>query len=346
MGNKVTQSVFYAAAFLTVGAGIVATRKGILWAGNKALDIAMANKDTVLEGGQWALDRIEEAVEFTFKEGAISAPITTGVLAGGATMLSFKYSPLAAKHQFPLRSKDYAVENRMIVIALAAFATTLAGVHLANRCISSHRITLGGAFGYASTAAIATVVGTVFADEIYIHHINQKGYHSSFWDCIFERSDRNLETEYEWNTETSDVQWDNAAAVSLGVGVTTTFVAAVSYFAIKVIGAIHKNIPSTQGVYPAALIMATAFVGTKSAIDKYDPEHQSFQDQKRILAPFVAMLAAGSLLTPMVSSFMLKNRVGYLSSMGISTAATVGNWLAHFAIARYAISQTTTEEEW
>lgn len=339
MGNKVTQSVFYAATFLAVGVGIVATRKGILWAGNKALDIAKANKDTVLEGGQWALDRIEEAVEFTFKEGAISAPITTGVLAGGATMLSFKYSPLAAKHKFPLRSEDYAVENRMIVIALAAFATTLAGVHLANRCISSHRITLGGAFGYAFTAAIATVVGTVFADQIYIKYIYEEDYNSSFWDCIVNRDNRDLGNEYSWNKKTSDVQWDNAAAVSLGVGIATTIVAAVSYFAIKVIGAIHKNIPSTQGVYPAALIMAPTFVATKWAIEAYDPWEQKLNGKKRIFAPLFAMLAAGSLLTPMVSSFMLKNRVGYLSSMGISTAATVSNWLAHVAIAN-------TEEKW
>jgi hypothetical protein len=155
--SNTSQNAKLFATFVVGSAALIAGKKGIMWAGNKAYNMAAYCGSGIMSAGKWAENTLIDGVHFALKDGGIAGPTSTGILAGTAIGLTYKYSAIAASHQFPIKSPGHQVGNRSIVMATSVFALTLLAVRYSNSKFSSHQMSLAGAISYASIATIASL---------------------------------------------------------------------------------------------------------------------------------------------------------------------------------------------
>ncbi|MCB1109624.1 MAG: hypothetical protein KDK64_01465 [Chlamydiia bacterium] len=156
--NKAVDNAALLALFALAGTAIVAKRKAAWWAGSKAYNVT-----TAVAG--WGLDTTKSLAHFTFKEGAISGPTAAGILAGTATALSYKYSPVLVCKDLPIKSKEHFPGNHLFWIGVSTFALTAFAIRYSNGKLSSHQMTRGGALTYATLATISSIAGVTLFDK-------------------------------------------------------------------------------------------------------------------------------------------------------------------------------------
>lgn len=169
--SKPSQNVELFAIFVVSSATLIAGKKGIMWAGNKAYNMAAYCGNGIMSAGKWTGNTLMDGVHFTLKDGGITGPTSAGILAGTAIGLTYKYSAIAASHQFPIKKPGHQVGNRSIVMATSVFALTLLAVRYSNSKFSSHQMSLAGALSYASISTIASLfaVGITSGDNHYLY---------------------------------------------------------------------------------------------------------------------------------------------------------------------------------
>ncbi|QVL54951.1 MAG: hypothetical protein KFB95_06430 [Simkaniaceae bacterium] len=155
--SNTSQNAKLFATFVVGSAALIAGKKGIMWAGNKAYNMAAYCGNGMMNTGKWAGNTFMDGVHFTLKDGGVAGPTSAGILAGTAIGLTYKYSAIAASHQFPIKKPGHQVGNRSIVMATSVFALTLLAVRYSNSKFSSHQMSLAGALSYASIATIASL---------------------------------------------------------------------------------------------------------------------------------------------------------------------------------------------
>ena len=113
-----------------------------MWAGNKAYNIGA----------------------YTGK--AITGPTSAGILAGTAIALTYKYSAIAARHQFPIQKPGHEIGNRSIVMMTSVLALTALAIRRLNSKFSSHQMSLIGALSYASIATVASIFAVGITSDV------------------------------------------------------------------------------------------------------------------------------------------------------------------------------------
>lgn len=163
--SNTSQNAKLFATFVVGSAALIAGKKGIMWAGNKAYNMAAYCRNGMMNAGKWTGNTFMDGVHFTLKDGGITGPTSTGILAGTAIGLTYKYSAIAASHQFPIKKPGHQVGNRSIVMATSVFALTLLAVRYSNSKFSSHQMSLTGALSYASIATIASLFAVAITSD-------------------------------------------------------------------------------------------------------------------------------------------------------------------------------------
>ena len=163
--SNTSQNTKLFATFVMGSAALIAGKKGIMWAGNKAYNMAAYCGSGMMSAGKWTGNTFMDGVHFTLKDGGITGPTSAGILAGTAIGLTYKYSAIAASHQFPIKSPGHQVGNRAIVMATSVFALTLLAVRYSNSKFSSHQMSLAGALSYASIATVASLFAVAITSD-------------------------------------------------------------------------------------------------------------------------------------------------------------------------------------
>jgi len=156
--SKTGQNAALFATFVAGSAALIVGKKGIMWAGNKAYNIAAYSGSGMMNAGKWAGNTIVDGVNFTLKDGGITGPTSAGILAGTAIGLTYKYSAIAASHQLPIKKPGHEIGNRSIVMMTSVFALTAIAIRYSNSKFSSHQVSLMGALSYASIATVASIL--------------------------------------------------------------------------------------------------------------------------------------------------------------------------------------------
>jgi drug/metabolite transporter (DMT)-like permease len=111
--------------------------------------------------------------------------------------------------------------------------------------------------------------------------------------------------------------WNESAKMGIAAGVASGVVTAVAYFGVKSILAFGNAFPVIKGSIPAAVIMAPTYALAHNLLSN---KKHGLRKKQRNLYSMVIAAALGTVLTPTLSSFMLKKKVGYIASAGYSLA--------------------------
>jgi len=123
------------------------------------------------------------------------------------------------------------------------------------------------------------------------------------------------------HSRASSFSWSESATMGFYAGLKSGFDSALVYLAARSLRAFGKAFPDVKRSIPAVLIMAPTFALAEYALSK---EEYGLSQKQKWLYPMLAAAALGTVLTPKLSSFMLKKRIGYLASAGYALAPIVG----------------------
>ncbi|WP_316357441.1 hypothetical protein [Candidatus Neptunichlamydia sp. REUL1] len=310
-----------------------------LIAGKKAYNMAAHCRSGIMSARKWADNTLIEGVHFILKDGGVAGPTSAGILAGTAIGLTYKYSAIAASHQFPIKSPGHQVGNRSIVMATSVFALTLLAVRYSSSKFSSHQMSLAGAISYASIATIAslfTVAITSDADHSLCRADRFSDYPAKLWDCF----DSGVEEDHyvgnvmhmykghyvngSKHVRTDIFTWNESAKMGIYAGLASGVVSAVAYLGVKSIFAFGDTFPMVKGSVPTAILGAPTYMLAKGELSK---EKYRLREKKQELYSVAIATILGAVLTPKLSSYMLKKKVGYLASAGYSLAPIVAMFL-------------------
>ena len=121
-------------------------------------------------------------------------------------------------------------------------------------------------------------------------------------------------------------------------GLASGVATAVAYLGVKSIFAFGDAFPMIKGSVPAAILVAPTYMLAKGELSK--EKHRLRSKQQELYSMAIAAIL-GTALTPTLSSYMLKKKVGYLASAGYSLAPIVTMFLMKHAGAYTAISADT-----
>lgn len=126
------------------------------------------------------------------------------------------------------------------------------------------------------------------------------------------------------HAHTQAFTWNESAKMGIYAGLASGVATAVAYLGVKSIFAFGEAFPMIKGSIPAAVIVAPTFVLARGELSK---EKYHYKKQKQELYSMVIAAILGTALTPTLSSFILKKKVGYLASAGYSLAPIVAIFL-------------------
>ena len=182
--SKTGQNAALFATFVAGSAALIVGKKGIMWAGNKAYNIAAYSGNGMMNAGKWAGNTIVDGVHFTLKDGGITGPTSAGILAGTAIGLTYKYSAIAASHQLPIKKPGHDVGNRSVVMMTSVFALTALAIRYSNSKFSSHQMSLTGALSYASIATATSILAVGFISDMDHEYGDFEGYLPRAWELL------------------------------------------------------------------------------------------------------------------------------------------------------------------
>ena len=133
--------------------------------------------------------------------------------------------------------------------------------------------------------------------------------------------------------------WNESAKMGIYAGLASGVATAVAYLGVKSIFAFGEAFPMINGSIPAAVIVAPTFVLARGELSK---EKYNLRRKQQELYSMAIAAILGTALTPTLSSYMLKKKVGYLASAGYSLAPIVAMFLMKHTGAYTAISADTS----
>lgn len=155
--SKTSENTVLFAAFVAGSAALIAGKKGVMWAGNKAYNMTAHCGNRMMSAGNWVGTTFMDGVHFTLKDGGITGPISAGILSGTAIGLTYKYSAIPTNRQPFIENPGHEIGNRPIVMMTSVFALTALAIRYSNSKFNSYQISLGGALSYAVIATIASL---------------------------------------------------------------------------------------------------------------------------------------------------------------------------------------------
>ncbi len=301
--SKTSENTVLFAAFVAGSAALIAGKKGVMWAGNKAYNMTAHCGNRMMSAGNWVGTTFMDGVHFTLKDGGITGPISAGILSGTAIGLTYKYSAIPTNRQPFIENPGHEIGNRPIVMMTSVFALTALAIRYSNSKFNSHQISLGGALSYAVIATIAS-----------LFTVSVKNDPRDYEFLFLPRGGKHFGLS---STHGDALTWKESAKMGIYAGLASGIATAVAYFGIKSIYAFGEAFPMIKGSIPAAMIVAPTFVLAENKFNKKNEEKQ------RLYSMLIAA-AAGTLLTPILSSFILKKKVGYQVSALYSLSSIIG----------------------